>query len=117
MAYFGQYRFHNRHIPFEHVGSYAAPAAAELTQRLTYRNSRTHELCHQGEMKRYARQHLRDCLLAQAAFCDHIAAESWDESTALKFKQMARECREAAGRVPQDSVAAHVAVSVAAPPK
>lgn len=68
-------------------------------------------------MKRYAKQHLRDCLLAQAEFCDHIAAESWDESTALKFKQMARECRETAGRVPQDSFAAHVARPVTAASK
>ena len=59
-------------------------------------------------MQRYAKRNLRDCLLAQAEFCDHIAAESWDESTALKFKQMARECRESAERVPQEPLASPV---------
>jgi hypothetical protein len=50
----------------------------------------------QLSMKQYEARHLRDCLLAQAALCERMAATSWSESSARRLHQMAKECRDAA---------------------
>lgn len=47
-------------------------------------------------MKRYEAKHVRDCLLAEARLCEHLAAASWDEAAAQRLRQMAKECLDAA---------------------
>ena len=43
----------------------------------------------------FDRDHLADCLLAQAHLCERIAARCWDEQVAAKYKKLAQECRDA----------------------
>jgi hypothetical protein len=44
----------------------------------------------------FQRDRLVACLMAQARICDRIAAESWNEETALKFRKFANDCEVAA---------------------
>ena len=52
-------------------------------------------------MLQFERHKLADCLIAQAHLCERIAGECADEAIALKFKQLADECREDANKEQQ----------------
>lgn len=39
---------------------------------------------------------MAECLMGEARLCEHIAAACADETTAAKFKRLARECKDAA---------------------
>jgi len=54
----------------------------------------------------FERQHMAECLLAQAQLCEKIASQCWDEDTAKKFRQMSKDCKEAARTQTEPSVQA-----------
>jgi hypothetical protein len=54
----------------------------------------------------YERRQLTECLLAQAKLCERIAEQSQDEETAKRFRQMSKECKEAAKEQTEPSVQA-----------
>jgi hypothetical protein len=61
-------------------------------------------------MDEFARHKMADCLIAQAHLCERIAGQCADKAAALKFRQLADECRAAAPA----KMAAHREHSVAA---
>ena len=57
-------------------------------------------------MSDFERHKLADCLIAQAHLCERMAGACTDATSALKFKTLARECREAAKEQQPESIKA-----------
>jgi hypothetical protein len=49
-------------------------------------------------MDSFARKRLAECLAAQARLCERIAGECADEERAQTFKDLSRECQDAAAQ-------------------
>ena len=44
----------------------------------------------------FERDRMAECLIGQARLCERIASSCVDEKTIHKFKQLAKDCKEAA---------------------
>ena len=54
----------------------------------------------------FERRNLVESLKAQARLCERIASECWDEDTARQFRQMSKECADAAAEEAKPAVQA-----------